>query len=840
EGMTDVLKHGNTSYIVLVPKFDNDAKKRPYVAILTKKNTPYAEKLLKTGKYNLATSSHFANGIFNPDTILDYCTKLIWNALDRAAEAGHSTVETGNIWVGAYSAVQDSLIASGRIQVGEELIDIARVKGIIENYNAKYAKDNPRSGGSGRLALRRKLAAELREELLDVKEPQTSRDRQPSVSTDKTPEATGEPQAGQAESAELREELGVGDAKPRADTALLDANKSLLESLGVDTSKVNRRYLVMADLAAKIRILKEKGVLAQGEPLGRRLTLLSYTIRTLNEKLALLIRYGIEVTSSNVKAVSGPKIELLKYHYLEVNASNLKGYTVSKLRRIKTPKDIASWIIALRSLRREGADTYLEVEERYTMEMYGAFVDELENAVMTPASLEVYRSRDWNARRAENAIEHLLEQYAEGHRPQVRSILSMDSEHRQEYFEMVNRLIPRVSHFFDLRHQATELEIAYADIDGVHLANQFREIGDMERLSEVEDKIDSVIAELERLIAEKEGDDDGTPPSAPSADTGDEAASKKPPARDGKGLYRKMRVPNMANNILPNMTEDILPETAKNILRKIKSVLSRISFNKPEGVTIFDKLRALWVNDELRARLIKTVFYVVSYMGIAVLSAWIFGQVFPLEMTAATAVDTSIFSPIFKAVIYLGFNMGGAISIFALGITPYITSQIVIQLAMPLLTKFSPSFAEKLKKEEHMKKYSKYLAIIIAMVVAIPIAHFYLLTALPLVKVALWAAIVAGTAFAIFMAELVSKEKLIKQGATLFVALGIASNIPVGVFTLFTSASLGIPQLAMILLAIGLVLFAVSRFNIARYNMKAVTKERLRTEEATEETAPIQ
>ncbi|MGB3113099.1 MAG: WbqC family protein, partial [Candidatus Omnitrophota bacterium] len=60
EGLVDLMKSKGLSYLVVVPKYENE-KERPYVAILTGKTQGY-EELVKQGKYELAVRQYYADG----------------------------------------------------------------------------------------------------------------------------------------------------------------------------------------------------------------------------------------------------------------------------------------------------------------------------------------------------------------------------------------------------------------------------------------------------------------------------------------------------------------------------------------------------------------------------------------------------------------------------------------------------------------------------------------------------------------------------------------------------------------------------------------------------------
>jgi len=72
-GISDILRQKQTSYIVMLPRFDASKPERPYVAILTKKKAPYGE-LLKAGTHYLAT------GAYNNPSLMDEELFGVWKA----------------------------------------------------------------------------------------------------------------------------------------------------------------------------------------------------------------------------------------------------------------------------------------------------------------------------------------------------------------------------------------------------------------------------------------------------------------------------------------------------------------------------------------------------------------------------------------------------------------------------------------------------------------------------------------------------------------------------------------------------------------------------------------
>ncbi|MBP2028036.1 preprotein translocase subunit SecY [Acetoanaerobium pronyense] len=127
---------------------------------------------------------------------------------------------------------------------------------------------------------------------------------------------------------------------------------------------------------------------------------------------------------------------------------------------------------------------------------------------------------------------------------------------------------------------------------------------------------------------------------------------------------------------------------------------------------------------------------------------------------------------------------GGAFSnftIFALSITPYITSSIVIQLltvGIPALEDMQKSGEEGRKK---ILQYTRYLTVILALVQATAISIGFFNQALvsrsPLNMISVVLTLTAGTAFLMWLGEQIT-EKGIGNGISLIIFAGIVSRLP--------------------------------------------------------------
>ncbi|MET3852889.1 MULTISPECIES: preprotein translocase subunit SecY [unclassified Paenibacillus] len=194
---------------------------------------------------------------------------------------------------------------------------------------------------------------------------------------------------------------------------------------------------------------------------------------------------------------------------------------------------------------------------------------------------------------------------------------------------------------------------------------------------------------------------------------------------------------------------------------------------------MFKTLKNIWRVEDLRKRILFTLFVLIIYR---------IGSFVPVPGVDKTVLEQTNQqgSELFGL---LNTFSGGALhqfSIFALGIVPYITSSIIVQL---LSMDVVPKLAEWAKQGEHGKKKSaqltRYGTIVLGLIQSfamaigfnrlygtqmIPNATFvdYLLVAIVLT---------AGTAFLMWLGEQIT-EKGIGNGISILIFAGIIANIP--------------------------------------------------------------
>ena len=142
------------------------------------------------------------------------------------------------------------------------------------------------------------------------------------------------------------------------------------------------------------------------------------------------------------------------------------------------------------------------------------------------------------------------------------------------------------------------------------------------------------------------------------------------------------------------------------------------------------------------------------------------------------------------------FSGGGLTnySILAMGVSPYITAQIVVQL---LQMDIVPKFVEWSKQGEvgrrKLNQVTRYLTIVLAFVQSIGItAGFNALSSLHLVQnpsvqtyVCIGVILTAGTMFATWLGDMIT-ERGLGNGISMIIMAGILARIPTGIYQIYT------------------------------------------------------
>ena len=235
---------------------------------------------------------------------------------------------------------------------------------------------------------------------------------------------------------------------------------------------------------------------------------------------------------------------------------------------------------------------------------------------------------------------------------------------------------------------------------------------------------------------------------------------------------------------------------------------------------MFETIRNAWKVADLKKKLLFTIFIVVLYR---------LGAAIPIPYVDSNALSTSMLATGGSIFAYLNILTGSAFSqatLFALGINPYITSSIVMQLlciAIPYLENLSKEGEEGKKK---INTITRYVTVGLGLITAI--GYYKLLDSYGLlIEDGFFAGLVivtcycAGSALVMWLAEKIN-ENGIGNGISMILFANIVSRLPSmagtligyitgkGVYTKLDGTTATVPVWAGIIIAIFALAIAVA------------------------------
>ncbi len=211
---------------------------------------------------------------------------------------------------------------------------------------------------------------------------------------------------------------------------------------------------------------------------------------------------------------------------------------------------------------------------------------------------------------------------------------------------------------------------------------------------------------------------------------------------------------------------------------------------------MIESVRAAFTLPDLRRRILFTIAMLVIYRLVANipvpgvdLQAWL---VFTAQRSGNSVVD------------FLDLLSGGAVSNFsvmAMGVYPYITASIIIQLLTPIIPQFQELQSEGESGRNKLNRYTYFLTVPLAFLQAVGqirlvgasltggvesiMPNFGFTGANLLPTLTTLVAMVGGTMFAIWLGERITEEG-VGQGISLIIFGGIVSGIIPGLAQMFT------------------------------------------------------
>jgi len=239
-------------------------------------------------------------------------------------------------------------------------------------------------------------------------------------------------------------------------------------------------------------------------------------------------------------------------------------------------------------------------------------------------------------------------------------------------------------------------------------------------------------------------------------------------------------------------------------------------------------LRFLWVSADIRNRLLITLALLAIYRLAAHVPVPGVDRAAIQSVLGGAGAGQTIFN-------LLDLLSGGTVSNFsvlAMGVYPYITAQIILQLLVPIVPALQRRMEEDPREgRKWMEKWTYFLALPMAALNAIgqiqlfrqftpvgsDVLNYTLGFNLPTVTTI--ATMTAGTMFAIWLGELISEHGIRNQGLSLIIFAGIVSRMPANILQLFADETQRIGTSIFLLFIMVATIFAIVFVQEGRRNV---------------------
>jgi preprotein translocase subunit SecY len=236
--------------------------------------------------------------------------------------------------------------------------------------------------------------------------------------------------------------------------------------------------------------------------------------------------------------------------------------------------------------------------------------------------------------------------------------------------------------------------------------------------------------------------------------------------------------------------------------------------------------RFLFISEEIRNRLLITLGLLILYR----LAAHV-----PVPGVNRAAIASILNQSGGGALInLLDLLSGGTVSNFsvlAMGVYPYITAQIILQLLVPIIPSLQARMDEDPREgRKWMEKWTYYLAVPMAALQAVGQIRLFQQFAggqnvlgfalgANLQTLTTIVTMTAGTMFAIWLGELISEYGIRNQGLSLIIFAGIVARIPSNVGRLMTDETVRVPLSIFLLVLTAATIFVIVYVQEGRRNV---------------------
>jgi preprotein translocase subunit SecY len=238
--------------------------------------------------------------------------------------------------------------------------------------------------------------------------------------------------------------------------------------------------------------------------------------------------------------------------------------------------------------------------------------------------------------------------------------------------------------------------------------------------------------------------------------------------------------------------------------------------------------RYLWTSQDIRNKLLITFLLLVIYrlaanIPVPGLDKTVLAQIGQTQGAAGTLINL------------LDLLSGGTISnfsILAMGVYPYITAQIIVQLLVPIIPALEARVKENPREgQKFMERWTVILTVPMALLSAVgQVNIFSSLLNQPAASVlhgygeflpttAALLTMVGGTMFGIWLGQLISEYGIPNQGLSLIIFAGIVARMPSYLGSVLSDAVNGWWLLIVILLILALTIFAIVYIQQGRRNV---------------------
>jgi preprotein translocase subunit SecY len=240
--------------------------------------------------------------------------------------------------------------------------------------------------------------------------------------------------------------------------------------------------------------------------------------------------------------------------------------------------------------------------------------------------------------------------------------------------------------------------------------------------------------------------------------------------------------------------------------------------------------RYLWKSDDIRRMLTMTIVLLVLYrLAANVPTPGINADALKQIQAQLAASGGNFFS-------FLDLLSGGTVSRFSLlsmGVYPYITAQIIIQLLIPIIPALQKRMDENpTEGRKWMEKWTYYLTVPMAALSAIgqinifnslvsgtTVLDFGFTGEKLLPSLTALLSMIAGTLFAIWLGELISEYGIRGQGLSLIIFAGIVSRMPANLAQIMADEQSRWVMLILMVVIIVLTIFAIVYVQQGRRNV---------------------